>query len=60
MCRLTPCAPPPIATTSFGSIEASAMTGQGVVDPNGVMLLQGGALFGNHAPSQSRMTRTPP
>ena len=36
--RLTPWAPPPIATRSRPSIEASAMTGHGRVDPNGVIV----------------------
>ena len=36
-CRLTPWAPPPIATTPSGSIDASANTGQGCVAPKGVI-----------------------
>jgi hypothetical protein len=33
--RLTPGAPPPIATTGRSTIDASTMTGQARVEPNG-------------------------
>src|SRR3954469_25846245 len=35
--RLTPCAPPPIATRSNPDADASTMTGQPRVAPNGVI-----------------------
>ena len=37
MCRFTPRAPPPIATTSRPSMLASAITGHGRRAPNGVI-----------------------
>ena len=35
---LTPRRPPPMATLSSASIDASAMTGHALVDPNGVIV----------------------
>lgn len=37
-CRFTPRAPPPIATTGWPISDASAMTGQARVEPNGVIV----------------------
>ena len=37
-CRFTPRAPPPIATTGCSRIAASARTGHGRVEPNGVIV----------------------
>ena len=37
MCTFTPRAPPPIATTSRDSTDASTMTGHGRSAPNGVI-----------------------
>ena len=36
--RFTPLAPPPIETTGWSTIEASARTGQADVEPNGVIV----------------------
>jgi len=38
---LTPCAPPPIATIGRSTIEASTITGQSRLEPNGVIVPRG-------------------